>query len=330
MSAAPWASGSGRRRPGKSRSRSPAGGWSEWISREVALMGRYVGRRPKGMWADSSGAMRLNDLISAWGEEQGLSKQDVLSALKKHQYHENSDFLRFQLSDEPAGDVTIRVFRRKDAVKSTPSDGAAKLTPKPPSQPPPGVVLMKAKVATPMQERRDKDWREADGREAKRGSSWAKSSSDDGWWTDRRFRRRGRLERSRRFARAAGSACLRGGNWTKSDWGWGEEGRWKDRASWRSKSRSASEAREEPDAAGEDSEEATSGGAAAKEPAATPTSEEAAAPVAEDLSSPPDDPPGDHWTKYTDDGVLWWFYDGPKGKWWKQEADAKPQPWAEE
>eukprot|EP00747_Dinoflagellata_sp_TGD_P200502 gnl/TRDRNA2_/TRDRNA2_73906_c0_seq1.p1 gnl/TRDRNA2_/TRDRNA2_73906_c0~~gnl/TRDRNA2_/TRDRNA2_73906_c0_seq1.p1 ORF type:complete len:248 (-),score=38.20 gnl/TRDRNA2_/TRDRNA2_73906_c0_seq1:53-691(-) len=30
----------------------------------------------------------------------------------------------------------------------------------------------------------------------------------------------------------------------------------------------------------------------------------------------PDPPPGDHWTKYKDDGSVWWYYEGPKGTWW--------------
>lgn len=26
--------------------------------------------------------------------------------------------------------------------------------------------------------------------------------------------------------------------------------------------------------------------------------------------------PGDHWTKYEDDGTIWFYYEGPLGKWW--------------
>jgi len=44
----------------------------------------------------------------------------------------------------------------------------------------------------------------------------------------------------------------------------------------------------------------------------------------------PEKPPGEHWTKYTDDGALWWYYEGPKGKWWMQNTDERPQPWTEE
>jgi len=57
--------------------------------------------------------------------------------------------------------------------------------------------------------------------------------------------------------------------------------------------------------------------------------EAAAAPESESGERPPN-PPGDHWVKYTDDGALWWFYDGPLGKWWKQEHDKNPVPWVDD
>lgn len=44
----------------------------------------------------------------------------------------------------------------------------------------------------------------------------------------------------------------------------------------------------------------------------------------------PPHPPGDNWVKYTDDGVLWWFYDGPLGKWWMTATDEEPQLWKDE
>merc|ERR1711920_1182870 len=30
----------------------------------------------------------------------------------------------------------------------------------------------------------------------------------------------------------------------------------------------------------------------------------------------PGPPPGLHWTRYHDDGEVWWYYEGPLGKWW--------------
>jgi len=30
----------------------------------------------------------------------------------------------------------------------------------------------------------------------------------------------------------------------------------------------------------------------------------------------PAPPPGLHWKRYVDSGTLWWYYEGPLGKWW--------------
>jgi len=35
-----------------------------------------------------------------------------------------------------------------------------------------------------------------------------------------------------------------------------------------------------------------------------------------DASDGPAPPPGEYWTNYKDDDKIWWYYDGPKGKWW--------------
>mmetsp|Transcript_34341 Transcript_34341/g.80370 ORF Transcript_34341/g.80370 Transcript_34341/m.80370 type:complete len:309 (+) Transcript_34341:135-1061(+) len=32
--------------------------------------------------------------------------------------------------------------------------------------------------------------------------------------------------------------------------------------------------------------------------------------------SKPLPPPGPHWTQYCDQGCLWWYYEGPMGRWW--------------
>lgn len=38
----------------------------------------------------------------------------------------------------------------------------------------------------------------------------------------------------------------------------------------------------------------------------------------EDLFKAPAKPPSEGWTKYVDNMVIWWFYEGPWGKWWTQ------------
>merc|ERR1711879_123736 len=40
--------------------------------------------------------------------------------------------------------------------------------------------------------------------------------------------------------------------------------------------------------------------------------------VATDTTPPP--PPGVGWMKFQDDGLLWWYYEGQKGKYWCSEA----------
>lgn len=42
----------------------------------------------------------------------------------------------------------------------------------------------------------------------------------------------------------------------------------------------------------------------------------------------PDGPPGAFWQQFQDNGVIWWYYEGPQGKWWCQEPDLKPKVFA--
>mmetsp|Transcript_13368 Transcript_13368/g.25240 ORF Transcript_13368/g.25240 Transcript_13368/m.25240 type:complete len:425 (-) Transcript_13368:58-1332(-) len=44
----------------------------------------------------------------------------------------------------------------------------------------------------------------------------------------------------------------------------------------------------------------------------------------------PPPPPGAGWSKFTDDGHFWWFYEGPLGKWWCQDVDKYIEPYVEE
>ena len=39
--------------------------------------------------------------------------------------------------------------------------------------------------------------------------------------------------------------------------------------------------------------------------------------------SPPEGPPGQHWKKYSDDDFLWWYYEGPAGKWWCNDGEGQ-------
>jgi len=40
---------------------------------------------------------------------------------------------------------------------------------------------------------------------------------------------------------------------------------------------------------------------------------------------PPGAKPGKHWTTYRDGANFWFYYEGPKGRWWCQERDETPE-----
>jgi hypothetical protein len=44
----------------------------------------------------------------------------------------------------------------------------------------------------------------------------------------------------------------------------------------------------------------------------------------------PPPPPGDHWTKYEDEGNIWFYYEGPLGKFWCPADNKDPQPYDDE
>ena len=39
---------------------------------------------------------------------------------------------------------------------------------------------------------------------------------------------------------------------------------------------------------------------------------------------PPESPPGEHWKKFDDEGHIWWYYEGPRGKWWSPRVGHGP------
>jgi len=44
----------------------------------------------------------------------------------------------------------------------------------------------------------------------------------------------------------------------------------------------------------------------------------------------PAPPPGEHWTKYEDEGTVWFYYEGPFGKFWCPNDARDPQPYDDE
>lgn len=418
------------------RSRSPAG-QSEWISRQVATLARYTHKRPQGLWVDPTGAFRLSVLMGSWAQQHQLSKQDVVSALQKHRFHDCSTTLRFAMSAMPNGDMTIRVHRRKDGVKdATPSPVATPaivgasptmlrlvgaqaaasagggivkprlVSPRPhPNAPgdngglrparfavapgaavpaartvrPPGPPLVNARqqpgpVATPQQKWRSEEkspwdrskwqgagpWQRA-GSAGNKGTAWkGGEASWDGraeaWQAGDAWKKISRGEKVQRWL----SYALKNGHadlgitiedgWmsieevaealgrSRPDLGVADgkqlrelltetdaQGRFE--LDTQGRLRKVQRELRQPRLAGKDKirEVLDRADAACKAAAAN-----GAQAPSEDAPERPPPPPGKPWVKYVDDGILWWFYDGPLGKWWMQEVDEEPQPWEDE
>lgn len=51
--------------------------------------------------------------MEVWGERNGLSREDVLLALRKHMYHEEGATLRFAINEDGAGELVIRVLPKR-------------------------------------------------------------------------------------------------------------------------------------------------------------------------------------------------------------------------
>lgn len=58
----------------------------------------------------------MSALMQCWGEKNKLTKEGVVKALEKNKYHDNSDSIRFSLTED-GHDLMIRVYRRKDNVR---------------------------------------------------------------------------------------------------------------------------------------------------------------------------------------------------------------------
>lgn len=415
------------------RSRSPVDRDSEWISRQVASLARYGHKRPQGLKIDTSGGIRLSDLAAGWGQKNGYTKQQILSALQKHMYHENSGTLRFQMRGEPPGDLTIRVHRRRDGVtlkggEDTAAAAAAGGSAVPwgtkPSLVKPkaaagsiaadGVVVKPrvaggggasssaAKVATPQQSWRDKAderWDDKKSWDKRKGWSdpWYDDDDDDdedeGWnkqdswkkgrssWLESDWRGGDvwkrehsdgeKVQRWLAYALRSGDKNLgvvvEQGGWASIDdlaeamsnrrpklgISDGQQlrellrdtdalGRFEvdDRGRVRKVHRDYRQPRGSASVVGYGGDAWEEDEASAEEPpkgrqrtVAEPGREEPqdSAPIAT-ANGPdaPDKPPGPGWTKYIDDDVIWYFYEGPKGKWWMQEGEERPQVWTEE
>jgi len=85
---------------------------SEWISRQIASLGRYAEKRPSGLHVDARGTLHLKNLMQAWGELQGLTEKEVIDAVWAHRSYEEGGDQRFTIDKVAGGDYSICVHKR--------------------------------------------------------------------------------------------------------------------------------------------------------------------------------------------------------------------------
>ena len=73
--------------------------------------GRYDNHRPRGLRV-SQGSFMLNDLMDSWACHEGLTRQEVLHAVRVHMFHEDHVQLRFEIQQKH-GDTMIRVMPKR-------------------------------------------------------------------------------------------------------------------------------------------------------------------------------------------------------------------------
>lgn len=98
------------------RSRSPRGqeNWDNWISRQVAGFGRHPNKRPRGLEVDHNGNMWLDQLMDSWARSQNVKEQQVLNAVRANMFHEDGQ-MRFSINqDNDEGRTVIRVLPKRD------------------------------------------------------------------------------------------------------------------------------------------------------------------------------------------------------------------------
>eukprot|EP00439_Symbiodinium_sp_Y106_P013190 s280_g1.t3 len=105
----------------RSRDRLNESARTRWISKILASFGRYTSNRPRGLRVCDRGSFSLTDLMETWGHREGVSRRDILHALRVHMFHEDQVQLRFELQ-QTRGDTIIRVMPKR-AHHSEPGKG---------------------------------------------------------------------------------------------------------------------------------------------------------------------------------------------------------------
>jgi len=98
---------------GWDRSRSPRKqGKLQWISKQIALIGRYAQNRPPNLEVDHQGCLTLQNLMDTWGQDKGVSKEDIVAAVEQNLVNERTGGSRFKMHyDQRIGDTVIQVHR---------------------------------------------------------------------------------------------------------------------------------------------------------------------------------------------------------------------------
>lgn len=80
----------------------------------MASFGRYPDRRPHGLRVCLDGTIRVQDIVDCWGASRGVSRQQIVTAVQEHMFHNDEcSSLRFVLSEDSEGHLIVRVMAKR-------------------------------------------------------------------------------------------------------------------------------------------------------------------------------------------------------------------------
>lgn len=328
----------------------------EWISRQIAGFGRHPNKRPKGLFVDSEGNMLLEQVMHLWGYQQELEDRDVLLAVQENMFHEDGN-LRFAIDNDSEGRLKIRVLPKRDRWHnggSTPptwkpaqsSSWGSRITPEKRAPAMRGSVATAnmstaKKIDMPLESLIQTEQAAASipspmmaDPEAQYGE-YLRSAFDHAMNLQRETQR----SNVHRAFEQMGLTTATSGIRQKGKGNWNPNGRYaRGKNSWKKGNEShnpESPSRHRRVGSRSPSHEGSEDEALAE---ITRKTLNVASPLAATgitlghdlgmgLQKKPTPPPGVHWTKYEDEGNLWWYYDGPLGKFWcpdSKKGDIQP------
>jgi hypothetical protein len=312
--------------------------------------------------------MRLDQLMNVWARKEGLKEKDVLDGVKEHMFHEDGN-LRFSIDHDNEGRIKIRVLPKRNKWandSSTPTwKGSAqrsaswawgdKQTPEkrapvmrgsiargvvvPKAVPAPKALSTSKKLDMPLNEliNNEKENISAPAAEVDMEVSpqvaaemWSERTAYYQHKTANVYRAVAQmgltgdtsdLRLPSRFGRnQKGQGKGAGKRNGRGAWGAGQQESPRQDSPLRGRrSRSPSAGEEDDDLA----EAARRSLRVADDRPLAGTS------LGESKGKPPP-PPGEHWTKYEDEGTIWYYYKGPLGQWWCQADSTDVQPYDDE